>query len=237
MKNWLSAVFCFVLALPAAAWEVRSDAPRADFEEFHRRFSSAAYAYPRHGAAPLGWVGFEVYADAAVDQDFDDQPYAATVIDGDLTGDLLAVARVGVRKGLPGRVDVGLSLGRALGSGLELGSAEVQWAAIAGGPLSPALSIRLTGTRLLEGGAYDLDQLGAEVLASKGFAVLTPFLGAGVMRSRGRLDSSLGAGFEVTDTQTFLYGGVTLNLLLPKITVEVEKADVVQAAVRVGFGL
>ncbi len=67
--------------------------------------------------------------------------------------------------------------------------------------------------------------------------MLTPFVGAGVMRSRGRLESSLGPRFEETDTQTFLYGGVTLNLLLPKITVEVEKADVVQAAVRIGFGI
>ena len=33
-----------------------------------------------------------------------------------------------------------------------------------------------------------------------------------------------------------VYGGVTLNLLLPKITVEIEKAEVVQGAVRVGIG-
>ena len=33
-----------------------------------------------------------------------------------------------------------------------------------------------------------------------------------------------------------LYAGVTLNLLLPKIHIEVEKGEAVQAAVRVGIG-
>ena len=56
-------------AFPALAADVRPDAPEEDFREFNRRFALAAYHYPRHGAAPLGLIGFDVYADAAVDQE------------------------------------------------------------------------------------------------------------------------------------------------------------------------
>lgn len=226
-----------LFALPAIAAEVRPDAPEEDFREFNRRFAMAAYHYPRHGAAPLGLIGFDIYADAAVDQEFGDEEFVRTVLDDDLTGDLLTVVRVGARKGLPAGIDIGLAYGRAIETDIELISADVQWAILDGGALSPALSLRVTGTRTMGSDVYDLDQYGAEILLSKGFAVLTPFVGAGVVRSVGSLDSSLGRTFEDSETRGVLYGGLTLNLLLPKITVEVEKADVVQGAVRVAFGL
>ncbi len=226
----------FLAAAPLRAWEVSGDATPGDFAAFHRRFSSDAYFYPRHAAAPLGLVGFEVYADATYDGKFDDEPFVTTAVDGDFTGGFLSVARVGARKGLPGGVDIGLSYGQALGGDVKLLSAEISYALIKGGLLSPALSIRVTGTRSSGSDVYDLDQYGAELLLSKGFTVLTPYIGAGVVRSKGTLDLTLGSSFEDTETRGVLYGGVTLNLLLPKITVEIEKAEDVQGAVRVGFG-
>ena len=229
-------LLAFFAAVPVRAWEVSGGATPDDFQAFHRRFSSDVYFYPRHGAAPLGLIGFEIYADATYDRTFDDEPFIGTAIDGSFTGGFLSVARVGARKGLPGGIDLGLSYGRALGGDVKLLSAEVQYALIKGGLLSPALSVRVTGTRTTGSGAYGLDQYGAELLLSKGFTVLTPYVGAGVVRSKGTLDSTLGASFADTTTRGVVYGGVTLNLLLPKITFEVEKAGEVQGAVRVGFG-
>lgn len=226
-------------AAPVAAWEVSGRAAADDFRSFHRRFTTAAYAYPRHGAAPLGLTGFDVYADASYDRDFDSQGFVATAIDGDFTGGALSVGRVGARKGLPAGVDVGLAYGRALGGDVKLVSGELQWAILHGGVLEPALSLRLSGTRTVDAGAYRLDQLGAEVLVSKGFAVLTPYAGAGFVRSRGRLQRPAGfagSGLESTTTRPVLFAGATLNLLLPKITVEMEKGEALQAALRVGIG-
>jgi hypothetical protein len=223
------------LAAPAAAWEVRRDATPADFAAFHDTFSGAAYLYPRHRAAPLGLVGFEVYVDATYDDAFDEEPFFAGAVDGTLPGGVLSVARVGVRKGLPGGIDLGVAYGEALGGDLRLLSGEVQVALLEGGVVSPALGLRLTGTQTESGKSYDLDQYGAEVLVSKTLAVLTPFAGAGVVYSRGRLDGTSGRLSE-SDTQPVFYAGLTLNLLLPKITAEVEHADRTQVAVRVGFG-
>jgi len=230
-------LLALLAAVPARAWEVSGDATVDDFHAFHRRFSADAYFFPRHRAAPLGLIGFEVYADATYDRTFDDEPFVGTAIDGGFTGGFLSVARVGARKGLPGGIDLGVSYGRTLGGDVKLISAEIQYALIKGGLLSPALAVRVTGTRTTGSGAYDLDQYGAELLLSKGFTVLTPYVGAGVVRSKGTLQPSLGPSFEDTASRGVVYGGVTLNLLLPKITFEIEKADEVQAAVRVGFGL
>ena len=58
----LLLLLSLLAALPAAAsWEVNGNATTADFRDFSRRFSSDAYFYPRHGAAPLGILGFEAY--------------------------------------------------------------------------------------------------------------------------------------------------------------------------------
>jgi len=226
------------LALPAAAWDLVPDTSAEAFHAFHQRFSGDAYHYPRHSAAPLGLVGFDIYAEASVDRGFADSA-AGDLIDGNLTGGAMAIGRVGVRKGLPGGVDLGLAYGQALGAtDLKLLSADVQWAMVHGGVLSPAVSFRVTGTGTVGGtGTYELRQYGAEVLVSKGFAMLTPYAGVGVVSSRGRFHGIHVGTLQETDTQGIAYAGLTLSLLVPKITVEVEKADVVQASVRVGVGL
>src|SRR5215475_2531226 len=109
---------------PARAWDPVPTAPAGDFSAFNRRLSSDLYPYPRHGAAPLGIVGFDVYADASYDSGFDDQPFFRTAVDGNLPGSTLSIGRVGIRKGLPGGLDVGISYGEALGSGIHLISGE-----------------------------------------------------------------------------------------------------------------
>ncbi|HYH45372.1 MAG TPA: hypothetical protein VEG34_06755 [Thermoanaerobaculia bacterium] len=235
-RGWIALLViglpvALTMAAPAVAWDVREDPPAEDFRAFHRRFSSSAYAYPRHSAAALGLTGFEVYVEASYDEEFDDEPFAATVLDDDLTGGFLSVGRVGARKGLPGGIDLGLSYGRALGGDISLISGEIQYAFFKGGPLTPALSLRVTGTRTTGSGNYDLDQYGAELLLSKGFTLLTPYIGVGAVYSEGRVGD-----LQEDDTEFVAYAGLTLNLLLPKITVEVEQGEVVQGAVRLGFG-
>lgn len=224
-------------ALPAAAWEVRRDASAADFRDFARRFASAAYAYPGHPAKALGITGFEAFAEASYDDTFDEQPFFAGAVDGDLDGGFLSVARVGIRKGLPGHVDLGVSLAEAVGTDLRLATAEVQWAFLDGGAVSPAAALRIVATHSKGGGAFTLDQAGIEVLASKGFPLLTPYIGGGVVVSRARLDrSGTLSDLSVTHTQPIAYAGLRLSLLIPKITAEIQRGDTTQYALRVALG-
>lgn len=233
----LLVVLCLVgLAAPAAAWEVSAEATPADFDLFHDRFASAAYFWPRHGAKPLGWVGFEVWADISVDEGFGDEDFARTALDGSLPGDALGIARVGVRKGLPGGFDLGAAYGRTVDGDVELLSGELSWALLDGGAVTPAVGFRLTGTQTLAAESYDLEQYGLEVIVSKGFAVVTPYGGAGLVRSESRLERLGGGTLEADSTDTILFAGVRLRLLLPVLTVEVEQGEETQAAVRLGFG-
>lgn len=233
----LCGLACLTFAASeAAAWELRRDAPPAAFSAFHARFAEAAYPFPRHGADPLGITGFRIYADVSAERELEDEPFYDQAVDGGLPADTLAIARVGARKGLPGGIDVGVSYGRAVDSDIELASAELQWAIIDGGALKPALSVRLTGTRTIGGDVYDLEIYGAELMLSKGFAVVTPFVGAGVYRAEGELDRGGGARAEADDDGTVVYAGATLNLLLPKLTLELEQGDSFQAAFRVAIG-
>jgi hypothetical protein len=219
--------------LPAAAWEPDPEAPAAALEAFHEHFSAAAYPYPRHSAKPLGVIGFDVWADAAVAPDFEEEVRPA-LTDG-VPGGLLTIYRIGARKGLPWGIDIGASYGEALDSDLELLNAEVSWAILEGGAVTPALGLRFTGGRG-SGDAYDLEQYGAEVLVSKGFAVLTPYAGAGYSWSESTFERAAG-DLAFDSGRGFLYGGLILNLLIPKISVEVEQGETLQGAVRVAFGL
>jgi len=224
-------------AVPASAsWEVNGNATSGDFRDFHRRFSSDVYFYPRHSAAPLGLVGFEVYVDTTYDSAFDSQSFNDTAVHGDYTGGFLSIARVGARKGLPWGLDIGASYGEALGGDVKLFSGEVQYAIFHGGVLAPALSVRVTGTRTVDANAYRLDQYGAELLVSKGFPAVTPYVGIGFVSSKGTLDSNL-RSLSDTTTHPVIFGGVTISLLVPKIHIEAEWGEAFQAAVRVGIGL
>ncbi len=224
-------------ALPATAWDVRRDASAGDFRDFARRFASAAYAYPGHPAKALGLTGFEVFAEASYDDTFDEQPFFAGAVDGDLDAGILSVARVGIRKGLPGNVDLGLSLAQAVGTDLRLATAEVQWAFVDGGAVSPAVALRVTATRSQGSDAFTLDQGGVEVLASKTFPLLTPYIGGGLALSRARLDrSGTLSDLSETHTQPIAYAGLRFSLLIPKITAEVQRGETTQYAVRVALG-
>lgn len=222
------------LAAPARAWRPDPAAPDAALETFHDHFSAVAYPYARHSPKPLGLVGFDVWAEAGGEQGKGDEVDPA--LDGSLQGGLLGVYRVGARKGLPGGVDLGLSFGKVIDSDIKLVSGEVSWAILEGGVATPALGIRLTGNRTTGGSDYRLEQYGAEVAVSKGFAVLTPYAGAGFAWGRSTFRRP-GDDFTVDSTRGFLYGGVIVNLLVPKITLEVEQGETLQGAIRIAVGL
>jgi hypothetical protein len=224
-----------VMASPATAGGIDSGAALEHLNAFHKHYSSAMYAFPRHAAAPLGITGFEVAASLGYVGDFDEHEFADEVLEDDLTVDALAPVSVMARKGIPWNIDLGLSWSRDLDLDLDRWAAEVQWAFIEGGPATPALALRVTYGQG-DGDVYRLRQSGAEVLISKGFTILTPFAGVGVVYSEGRFDRLLGESATFDTTQHIFYLGATLNLLLPKITATMEMGEDLMWVVQIGFG-
>lgn len=210
----------------------------AALESLHEHFALAVYPYARRGAQPLGITGFEIYGELAADEDFDSQPYSE--LTENLPGDLLMPVRVGVRKGLFFGLDVGVAVSQVLDLDYEAWSVDVQKAIVTPGALKPGIGLRLAYSEGDSGDVYTLEQIGAELIVSKGFTLLSIFGGVGVVRSEGsfRFDQSgpvvRTEAFESTDT--VMFAGVRLNLLLPKITFAVEKTQEVQGVVRIAFG-
>ena len=238
-KIWTRIGFVVVTVaaatLPAQAGGIDVDAPRAQLESFHRHYSSAMYAYPRHAAAPLGITGFEVAASLGYVGGFDENEFAADVLEDDLALDALVPVSIMARKGIPWNIDLGLSWSRDLDLDLDRWAAEAQWAFMDGGAATPALAVRITAGQG-ESDFYRLRQVGAEVLISKGFAILTPFAGVGMVYSEGRFDRLIGDQLTFDTTQSIFYLGATLNLLLPKITATMEKGEDLMWVVQIGFG-
>jgi hypothetical protein len=72
--------------------------------------------------------------------------------------------------------------------------------------------------------------------------VLTPYAGAGFVWSDStfdRIDTTSGRRSEygIDSTRGVVYGGVILNLLVPKIAFEVSRGEELQGAIRISFGL
>lgn len=234
---FLALLLIQVVAQPARAQDFRPGSDAA-LGSLHEHFALAVYPYARRGAQPLGITGFEIYGELAADEDFDSQPYSD--LSDELPADLLMPVRVGARKGLFFGLDVGVAFSQVLDLDYEAWSIDVQKALVTPGALKPGVGLRVAYSEGDSGDVYALEQIGAELILSKGFTLVSIFGGIGVVRSEGtfRFDEAglvvRTEDFESTDT--VLFAGVRVNLLLPKITFAVEKTQEIQGVVRIAFG-
>ena len=232
----LSAVLAVSQVPAVTAWDLDPGASASDLNEFHVEFASAAHFYPRHGAGQLGVTGIEVFADLSASEELDDGDAVKRALSGDLPAGIFAVARVGARKGLPGRVNLGLTYGEVLDGDIGLWAGELQWSIIDGGLVKPSVAWRLTATRFEGSSIYEADSYGMDVYVSKGIGPLNAYAGIGLIDSEGVFRRSSGERFEADETMTVYFAGAVLDFLIPKLTVALEKGESLQAALRVGFG-
>src|SRR5690606_3414190 len=85
----------------------------------------------------------------------------------------------GINKGLPLNFDVGAFVATVPGTGMRNYGAQLRYALIEGGVVTPAVGLRAAVTRLagVDDLAYDTRSL--DVSISKGFGPLTPYAGYG----------------------------------------------------------
>jgi hypothetical protein len=141
-------------------------------------------------AEPLGILGFDLAAEMTamkLDGDFWD---AATA---DKAPSFLVVPKLRARKGLPLGIDVGLMYAMVPQSNVRLLGFELSEALLDGGMLLPAIGVRATYTRLTGVDMLDLQTAALDATISKGFVVVTPYAGAGVLwidgKAKGKIQS------------------------------------------------
>lgn len=144
-----------------------------------------------------------------------------------LTGETVEeVGMVGAvaHKGLPGNIDLGAIYAQVPGTDARVYGGEVRVALLAGGIAEPALSVRGTYTKLTGSDDVDFDTLGGDVSLSKGFGPLTPYIGAGVVRTTAEVKGLAQFGIRKEDfNSNKLYAGLRLSLGFIELTPEVQR--------------
>ena len=115
---------CFA-ALPAAAsWEVNGNATAPTSAPSTGASAPTPTSTPATAPRPSASSASRPTPTPPTTASFDSQSFNDTAVKGSYTGGFLSIARVGVRKGLPGGVDLGVSYGKALGGDVNFVSAE-----------------------------------------------------------------------------------------------------------------
>jgi len=130
--------------------------------------------------------------------------------EGDFELSQILLPRLHVHKGLPFGIDVGGFISAVPETDIKLLGAEVRKALIEGGVVTPAVGVR-AGVSSLQGlDELSMQSLSLDISISKGFALLTPYAGAGYILTKG--DASEEFGFEEESvTQQKLYAGLNVN--------------------------
>lgn len=236
-----------VLAIVMVLAGVASSAAGSGFS-FSSSFTEADFArladavadtivFPNAGPAePLGLTGFDLLAVGGGRNVDTGSGWWHRGVDGSTVAGSLNGGRLVARKGLPLGIDVGAQAGRVLGE--EFWGGELKWALLSGGVVSPSVGLRVTYSKL-RNAPVGLQVADAQLVVSKGFALVTPYAAAGYRRLKA--DATFGdpavRRHEVTDGRAEGVVGVRLALTVIKVVAEVRQASDRSVFVGVGFGL
>ena len=151
-----------------------------DFKDLSKN-AGAALSYKNVApATPLGITGFDVGVEASF------MPINSGYWDTAFGGPgkapaALVIPKLRARKGLPFGIDIGAMYSYVPDSNIKLYGAEVSYAILDGSIATPAVGIRGTYTKLTGVNDLSFQTAGIDASISKGFLILTPYAGAGLV--------------------------------------------------------
>lgn len=180
-------------------------------------------------AAPLGITGFDIGVEASAISINKNSTHWAAAFNNDAPSYLI-IPKIRVRKGLPLGIDIGAMYSYVPGSNVKLYGAELSKSILEGGVTTPAVGIRATYTKLAGVNDLGLQTYGIDASVSKGFVIVTPYAGAGMMwinsTAKGNLKILAPTLANENISVPRVFGGVLISPLpLLGITAEVEYAE------------
>ncbi len=175
---------------------------------------------PQAPAAGLGVLGFDLSVVAGATS-VESTKALEKAAGGHDVPKSLPTAGVRIEKGLPFDVDLGASYVLVPGTSASALSADAKWAFWGGGLVLPAVATRVFYTQANGLGDMSLNSKGIELSISKGFAMVTPYAGVGIVASEASDKDKLWKKESFTQTRTFV--GVNANLLLMNLGLEADK--------------
>jgi len=237
------APLLFLALLASPVWEAKYDLTIPDIANstFKDIVKEAGMLTAYRGIAPAepqGLTGFDIGVEASAIK-LDTGKWDQVLKDGDAPS-YIVVPKLHLRKGLPFGIDVGASYTKIPQSNIEVFGGEVQYAILDGGVALPALAVRGHYSQLLGVNDLDLKAYGADAVISKGFLMVTPYLGAGVVRVDGKYagnDTLIKANLDdQSETLPRVFGGVQLSLALLRLTVDAEYSEVPVYTAKLSLG-
>ncbi len=223
----LAALLILFLAGPTAAakYDIANFAGLADdtFADFIREAGVGTAYRGLAPAEPQGLTGFDLGVAVSIVDIRDDN--WKQILEGNDPPAYLTIPSLRLRKGLPFNLDVGAFYAQVPDSNIKLFGGELQWALLEGGVATPALALRASYSTLQGVDDLDLQTYGADAVISKGFAMLTPYAGIGVVRIEGEYTGDDPQASNLNDhsfTEPRYFAGVQASLALLRLTLDAE---------------
>jgi len=216
-------------------WDDVNFSSQAEFDDFAKDLGGTLNFNALGPAAPLGILGFDVAAGMSVTS------FSTGYLDkvGAEHSDTLVFAKVQVQKGLPLGIDIGLSRSSAINSNVVKTGGFISYAILKGGIATPAINTRFSMSKLSNVDVLEFSSQTLEVSISKGITIVTPFVGAGAVRSKTRATVANRGGVDLKEsssTQGKYFAGINMNLLFMDILVQYTKVgESSTSALKLGF--
>lgn len=219
MKRLLPAILLAVAA-PAAAAEFPT-LGALDQGQFRRLSEDLGATYSYKGVTPataLGLTGFDVGLEVSAT---DIRNSSLFRLAGNDSPDYLVVPKLHVYKGLPFGIDLGAFVGGSTDVSAAVFGLDARYAVLSDGLATPAVALRLSGTRTSDLGGLKVSTMAVDVMVSKRLAFATPYAGAGIVRT---MANAKGVGLADEDfRKSRIFVGANLNLAILNIAIEAEK--------------
>lgn len=178
MKS-LACTLLLLAAGSASAFDINrlQNVAQRDFRLLSEDVGAALSYHPQTPTEPLGVTGFDLGLSLTMSK-IANKDALSRGVSGSVPS-YLPVPTLRANKGLPLGFDVGLMYSKVPGSDISLWGGEARWAFIKGGIAEPAVGVRGTYTKLTGVDQLDMSTKGLDLSASKGFAMLTPYVGVG----------------------------------------------------------
>lgn len=221
----------------AAALPAEADFPTVGLlaqGEFRRMSEDLGAAFSYKGvtpATPLGLTGFDIGVEVTTTRMENSSLLRLAGAGGPSD---LVIPKLHAHKGLWGGFDIGAFVGGASEVDATLYGAELRYAILDDGIATPAVGVRLSGSRATGLGSLRVATAALDLTVSKKFAVITPYAGAGTVRVVSSV-RGLALG-EESFNKSRVFAGVNLNLLAANLALEAEKmGDNTSLSAKLGF--
>jgi len=216
----------------ASAFDSLEALSQEDFKTMVENLGAATHYRALTPTEPLGIIGFDV--GVSVSATSIDERVLDLASEGNFEIGRIPIPRLHAHKGLPFGIDIGAFASAVPETDIKLLGAEVRYALLEGSALTPAVGVR-AGFSTLQGlDDLEMTNMSADVSISKGFLLLTPYAGVGIVRTTGKAGEEFGFTQEVV-TQNKVYAGLNVNFGVNLALEADQTGDYTTFGAKVGF--